>query len=521
MTSKSHHQHPHSATESKNKPVQRQTAVTAERPSATPTSDVMTANFQEGSPLQRQTMLAQMGQVQGNQYVQRFLAESTAVQRKEGDPAPATAGDETKTKQDAFVQSYKTWLEERLTEVAALKGNDVVSRVRGILSQIESVSTSLIAGQVPELEKLSKTPDYQENAEHGYVPPLLIGVTRKFIQILEKDVADATKATSAETEGSLYEDGVDWNARLGVPQYRTQSDNLATPEATCNVTAFSMAMERLGYSRSELVTAITALLKPKYLLTKEGKEAAKDKKPEEVEVPDTYWETEAKSYLHSENQAEKNYQKLRGGKKNTTNDEKALAGDFKNNAQMEDLLDFFLHLKSITRTTINSDSNPKTVLNAVNGDATMDHASTKITTWGKDTKQKIKECIDKGGAAIYSFYHKGKGETGTHIISVQAVTDTGLIVDDPYGKMNSAYSFSKAQDAYAPTGKTGASSRTDTYKNKQELSEGDDWKVGSAQNADSAESLGDSYEVSDDIVKGAFYYVLLLERAKAKETPKK
>lgn len=92
---------------------------------------------------------------------------------------------------------------------------------------------------------------------------------------------------------------------------------------------------------------------------------------------------------------------------------------------------------------------------------------------------------------------------------MQAVTDTGLIVDEPFGKINPIYLRSKNQDAYAPTG---SRKRKSKYKNVQALTDDGDWHVDSAQNAETNESLGDSYEISDAIVESSFNYTMLLER---------
>lgn len=479
----------------------------------------------------------------GNMAVQRLIS-SSRVQRKEpegGTGGAATTATDPATAKAEAITAYKTWLEARLVEVAALQGDEKVRRVRGLLSQVESVSVNLIAGTLPEVDKLSTTPDYQDGGARGYVPPELIGTVRQFIQLIEKPVENATQVTDTQVEGSLYDTETDWNARLGVPQYRTQSDNLAAPEATCNVTSFAMVAERLGYSREDLLTAIDGELHTSYLKTEDGKAAVKDKKPEEVEVPDTYWQEKAKAYLEKVNSDSESYRKLRGGKMITVDEAKvkekkgaaaqaterqrqideqmtALTGDFKGNAQSEDLLDFFLYLQNITRTTINSGTTPKTLLDKLNPDDSKEHRTEQLWDWSDSTKTKLKECLAAGGAAVYSLYHKGAGQAGTHIITIQSVTENGIIVDDPYGQINPDYRRNKAQDAFAPTGKQGASTRTSDYKNKVDATDTKtDWEVDSAQDATDSETLGDSYELSNDVVKSAFFYIVLFHRAEEKK----
>ncbi|HEU4324566.1 MAG TPA: DUF4157 domain-containing protein [Roseiflexaceae bacterium] len=451
------------------------------------------------------------------------------VQQGAAGPAPAiqrraTAeanGHEPPTQsKDAFIASYKVWLEERYTEVEALQGNEKLERVRGLLAQVEQISADLIAGTVPEIDQLSTSPSAQDSGQRGYVPPQLIAVVRKLILVIEQPITGVDRSQGAVAEGSLYEEGNDWNTRLGVPQYRTQSDNLAAPEATCNVTSSAMAMERLGHGRADLIAAIEKKLRESYLKTKEGKEAAKDKKPEEVEVPDTYWTSEATKYLNTVNSDSANYRKIRGNHlidKTTT--VASVAADFKNDAQPEDLLDFLVHLSSLSRYSITSSAaNAQTLVDALrtDGDPAIDVEKIEngTKTWA-EAKQEAKTCLEAGGAAVVSFYHKGKGETGTHIIAIQSVTSAGIIVDDPYGQVNAAYRRNKAGDAYADEGKE---TRSATYKNQPDYTDKDDWRVEDTRSLSDGESLGDSYELSDDVISGAWSYVTLWKREQAEAT---
>lgn len=475
----------------------------------------------------------------GNAAAQRLLAKRKvgAAATTKGSPTESAASDHGKARADAL-KAYEAWLEERLGEVAALAGQAKVARVRGLLSQVESVSVALIGGTLPDLHMLSKTPVYQDEGVRGYVPPELVDTVRQLIDLVERPIESATAEAEVQPEGSLYDASTDWNARLGVPQYRTQSDNLAAPEATCNVTSFAMIAERLGYSRADLLMAIDKELHVAFLQTPDGKAAARDEQPEDVAVPDTFWQARAKAYLIKVNSDSKAYRRLRGGRLITVNEAlvkakkgakakanersrqvdqqmTALAVDFKTSAQTEDLLDFFLHLQGISRTKINLGNNPQTVIDKLNPDDSTQNKVEKLTTWSDITRTKLKKCLEAGGAAIYSFYHKGAGGDGTHIITVQSVTDGGFIVDDPFGRINPDYRRDQQQDAYAPTGLSGASSRTSRFKNKVNKGDKSDWTIDSAQNATSGETLGKSYELSNDIVKSAFYYIVLFHRAKA------
>ncbi len=441
-----------------------------------------------------------------------------AVQRRE--TAEANGPEPVTQSKAAFIASYKVWLEERYTEVEALQGNEKLERVRGLLAQVEQISADLIADTVPEIDQLPTSPSAQDSGQRGYVPPQLIAVVRKLILVIEQPITGVERSQGAVAEGSLFEDGNDWNTRLGVPQYRTQSDNLAAPEATCNVTSSAMAMERLGHGRADLLAAIEKKLRTSYLKTKEGQEAAKDKKPEEVEVPDTYWTSEATRYLNSVNSDSANYRKIRGNHlidKTTT--VASVAADFKSAAQPEDLLDFLVYLSDLSRYSITSSTaNAQTLVDAlrVDGDPAIDVEKIENgkKTWA-EAKQEAKTCLEAGGAAVVSFFHKGKGDSGTHIIAIQSVTDGGIIVDDPYGKVNAAYRRSKAGDAYADEGKE---TRSATYKNQPDYTDKDDWRVEETRSLSDGESLGNSYELSDDVISGAWNYVTLWKREAAEAT---
>ncbi|HEY0736409.1 MAG TPA: hypothetical protein VGD69_15955 [Herpetosiphonaceae bacterium] len=453
----------------------------------------------------------------GNTAVQRLLDER--VQRQ---TAAAPSKTDPSTARTEALTRYKTWLEERLGEVDALQGDAKVSRIRGLLSQVERVSVALIGGTLPDVDKLPTAPDFEDGNKRGYVPPELVGTVRQLIERIERPITGATPSEQAQTEGSRYEAGMDWNARLGVPQYRTQSDNLAAPEATCNVTTFAMVAERLGYSRPELLQAIEAQLRTSYLATAEGKAASKDKPANEVEVPDTFWQTKAKSYLQTVNSEAKRYRQLRGGTLITPGkaaqvDEQmtALAGDFKGKAQTEDLLDFFLHLQKISRTTINSDTTPKKVIDKINpNDNTESLVEQVWGAWSNDSKKKLKECLEAGGAASMSLFHKGSGSTDTHIISIQSVAENGLIVDDPYGKIDPDYRRGSGEDAYADAGKTRSASN---HRNTLDSANKQDWTVDSAQSPTSSETQGNSYELSYEIVKKVCRNLVLFHRAQEKK----
>jgi hypothetical protein len=393
--------------------------------------------------------------------------------------------------------TYRTWIEARILELSALTGTVKLGRARGLLWQMEDVAVRLQSATV-NIEGLSKTPAAGTAQDCGGVPPEWIEPARQIIEVLENEIegVNATPAAS-RVEGSVYADE-DWNSRLGVPQYRTQSDNLASPEATCNGTSFAMAIERLGVSRAAVASACETTM-----------ELTAESTPEQVEAK---WKTKVGAFLSAENARGSNYQKLRGASQTATV-RTTMAAEFKANAQMEDLVLFLAYLKGISRTSITSSSdNIVTLLGVIDGTSAGNLATVeKLTSVGKwdDTVTKVQTCLNGGGGVIFSLYHKGSktGESGkTHIITVQRAMSDGFIVDDPYGRIRTDYSHKEYGDAFAAKGKMGR-----TTKNTKE-SAADDWKVAAAQDPTTAETRGRSYKLTKKSIVDSFYYMQLLSR---------
>ena len=124
-------------------------------------------------------------------------------------------------------------------------------------------------------------------------------------------------------------------------------------------------------------------------------------------------------------------------------------------------------------------------------------------------------------APPHDFFHKGKGESGTHIVSLQNADATGLTVDDPYGKMREDYRANKAGDAYALAGKGRANSGLSNAKhNGATGTDATDWKVSAAQGRSGDESRGDSNHRSDEQVKSMLNYVTFFRRPSQKKADK-
>lgn len=358
-----------------------------------------------------------------------------------------------------YLGELKTWLNARYTEAVALTGESKTNRIKGILSLVEDVSHQIEGGTYPTISDLSTTPSYTAHDYTSFVQPELISTVRKFIEVIEKGEPEAEETTetpstdvggtatvASDSTGTTTDattvasdsvgttpvveettdattttttEATDWNAQLGVPQFRNQSDNLAPPEVTCSPTSFTMGAERLGYSRSDMIKAIdekltghrrkeyrkkkwkeTKYREQEYLNSEAGQAAAAaggtvtvpetfmpnpsvpaDFVPSsemsstflanvyvpEDFVPDTAfpesdlkskWEDKAESFLESF--SGQNYQKLRGGTNgNLVGEEEDLAKGFRQWGQYEDFTYFRAWLDSIGRSSIANPSSQK------------------------------------------------------------------------------------------------------------------------------------------------------------------
>ncbi len=343
-----------------------------------------------------------------------------------------------------YMAHLKVWLNARYAEVNALAGDAKKDRIKGILSLMESVCHQLEGGTFPEIAGLSTSPAYEAHTYTSFMPPELTLTVRQFIVALEagEPVEGATPAAGDE---------IDWNARLGVSQYRTQSDNLAPPEVTCGPTSFTMGAERLGYSRADMIQAIDDKLRE--TMAAEATQA-------EVE---TKFEEKAEEFLESFATASNGYQKLRGNNESLGGHEDDLAAGFREWGQYEDLTYFFAWLNNIDRGNVASGSS-QTVLDSLHDAHTgVDNAAgsnSSIVSFGTGEKltlahrQRIQDTLAAGGAVVLSLYHKGN-QDGTHITTVREVTSEGLAMDDPYGQVNPAYRHGVAGDAFKDAGGSG------------------------------------------------------------------
>lgn len=399
---------------------------------------------------------------------------------------------------DSTLEDYSDYLRGELKAIAKLDPKGGKARATVVLKQVERFVAALRKPGILDTFEVARQP-LSDKPVGAWVPPELVSSTRELAEIAEG--------------GS----GGDWNSRLGAQQYRTQSDNLAAPEATCNVTSMAMVLERLGYSRADVLAAVDREVKLRWLRS-QGK-GAEGVDLSKVELPKGQWGDEVLRYLDKQQGAGKAYQRLRG--RDTGSKERGqMAGAYRNDAQMEDLVDFLLSMLGIDRTTINPAA--AKLLGRIETTAGERPAVETIRKEGKNTwdvvRGRVHATLEEGGSAILSIFHKGAGQSGTHLVVPQRVTSGGMVIDDPYGNIRADYDRSKKGDAYAEAGKTRKTSnlrnvpaQVDHDKDGAE----DDWKVGASTDLAANERRGESSEQSDAVLSKAWNYVALYRRGGA------
>lgn len=434
-------------------------------------------------------------------------------------------------------EAYASRLWEVVGDLMLLEDTKLqAARARAVMGQAADVDFALRMGEQVEVALLPRYPEGdQGRMPVGALPPRWVQPARILLQMGGGSGASPSfKPEGGETDlwsAGQAEVQTPWAGPLeaikkygrqpadyGVPGYQTQSNNLASPEATCNGTSLAMVLERLGYSREDLIDAIETRLKRSQLaadLEAQELSAAEKKKqmdafdPSCIGLRDRTWKTRVLQYLRAENgdRHDSEYQRLRGASQ-SDDQLKTWAGEFKENAGMDDLALFMMDLLNIERTTVNSGANPSKLVSAVHkgsGKRNLPQPTTeRIETslgWTK-AKVKLQACLDDGGSAMLSIKHKGAGQSGTHIVAVQAVTAAGITVDDPFGRARADYDAGERGDAYATPGHTRADSGLKNAKQGR-----DDWKRSAS--VDAEERRGESSDWTDDMVRSAWFYLVL------------
>lgn len=473
---------------------------------------------------------------------------NAAVQEQVGTADPVAAPAQQDPRSQA-VEAYGRRLWDVIGELMLMDDTEQkASSARAVIGQAVEVQRALQIGQTVEVDLLPRIPlGDQGPMPTAAFPPQWIQPTRMLLQMAGGTGASPRfQPEGGDAPATLWEAGqhqptgrnLPWAGSLeslktigrrpadyGVNGYQTQSNNLASPEATCNGTSLAMVLERLGYTREDLIEAIeTRLKRNQYeasLRARRLPRAEFDKQmaefdPSCVALTTDAWKNRVLAYLREENGRGSGYQRLRGA---TQSDRQmqTWAGQFRDNAGMDDLALFVMDLLGIERTTVNAGNNPERLVSFVHegsGTRTAKPTTERLdagTGWTR-IRERLKTCLEDGGAAMLSIRHKGAGSSATHIVAVQNVEPGGVLVDDPYGGARSDYRGNRRGDAYARPGST---RRASGLRNEVQA-DPDDWKMSAPVTGE--ERRGESTFWTDDLVRTSLNYVVLFHRGRAAAT---
>ena len=379
------------------------------------------------------------------------------------------------------IEELRPWLQQQYERVLQTPVMTHIREANRVLSFLEYAWSQFEeAGELPALESTSIQSLTFSQARVA-IPMELAGEVRPLINMTE---------TAHIPSGAI-----DWNARLGIPEYRTQSDNFAAPEATCNTTTLAMILERLGYSRSDLIEA----MENRFGITASS-----------AEERNRVWEQHALAYINTVMNDSNVYRRIRGQASVTRRDRAELAENFRERAQFEDLLDLLLEDMGISRYGIISE--PTRLLRELSGDDAGNTEMIWSSNW-TTLSEKVKNCVENGGAAALSFRHKGSRSAGTHIVSILVVEENGFRIDDPYGDVREDYNPRQYDDAYWSRNTSGnlIQSRTSSFQ-QNEAGEFDDWGVEWMLALPELEERGKETFLSTEQIRRGFNYVQLFHR---------
>ncbi len=404
-------------------------------------------------------------------------------QRNPQGPSNATQVDRIQA-----IQQLNTWLEGQLAQVESTPIMLQQAQSNGVLQAVENAWASYERNGY--LFDMPATVGRTFNAEPAgiFLPTELASNIRPFIELTEM-------ANSANREASSS--GVDWNTRLGIPEYRTQSDNLVAPEATCNVTTLAMVLERMGIGRAQVVAALERNMGIQLLDSNETR--TED------------WLNTTLSYLNRQQRAGRTYQRIRGEGMVASSTREEMAGEYRDEAQMEDLLDMLLHEMGQSRTSAVSE--PDRLLEEVSfGMATPTSEKIWDSNWGR-LAPRVEECLENGGGAALSFKHKGNRSNATHIVSILAVQEDGFLIDDPYGDIRDDYNRRSWDDAYwSRNDRNQLVGSRNRSEQRNVIGDVDEWGTSWARELPEEEERGKETTISSSQVATSMFYVQLFHR---------
>ena len=388
------------------------------------------------------------------------------------------------------VQQMNQWLTEQRDRFKTMGVMFLEPEAHKVLYAAEQTwQTFQLNGTLQALPNIPTQPYTSEEAGIA-LPTELASSIRYFIRLTEPEGPQTTESSS---------NGIDWNTRLGISEYRTQSDNLVAPEATCNVTTLAMVFERLGYGRDDVLMALEKRMGLNTLSTEETREME--------------WKDHALDYINDNMRASGAYRRVRGEGWLSTDDKNSMASDFRDQAQLEDLLDLLADELGMSRYSVISE--PERMLQAVTQTGQDTPTAEKIwdSSWSKTTP-KITECLENGGAVALSFYHKGNRGNGTHIVSVLEVRGDELIIDDPYGDIREDYSRRRYDDAYwSQNDDDNLIYSRDRSNQRNVIGDTDDWGIDWARERNDEDVRGRESTMDKTQFEGAMFYVQLFHRA--------
>ena len=447
-----------------------------------------------------------------------------------------------RTQRTRAIGLIQAWLARQQAALATLEGQAKVDRAQGVLSTLETTWDQLLDGMKVDDLRLPEAPTTTNAPPVGIaLPPEIIGEVRPIITLLEAGVDGVATDTSGGAEASAH-DGTDWNTRLGVPEYRTQSDNLVAPEATCNTTTMAMVMERLGIGREDVLEAVEERIKKRWIRSAkrsgtitaaratelEGNLSLVDE--EESWDRDAEWKKATRRYLDAK-MKDKSYQRVRGQASVSGEARDEIAGKMRADAQMEDLLDMLAHETGLSRYGIVGEPDQMLEMVSNTGIPAEGEKLWGGTPW-KTIRDRTRATLEAGGAAALSFHHKGTRDKGaSHIVSVQEVRDDGFVLDDPYGEIRATYNKRKYDDAYFGSDTYQQRDRSGRMVTKERIIHDrsaqkntkhgfDDWGAGAARTFDTDESKGRDSFITKDQVSSAMKYLSLFTRGKRVPLPK-
>ncbi|WP_020538609.1 hypothetical protein [Lewinella cohaerens] len=384
-----------------------------------------------------------------------------------------------------YLNTYTSFLEKQYEVMDDLKGQNKLDRIRGVLSQAQRVIRRFNKGNPLPVSSLALEPVYEEDLQQVTSPHELITPLREWIKLTESNIARVKAEDDVNTNAGSWYSNTDWNTLLRVPQYRTQSDNLVSPESTCAPTTFTMMAERAGWSRADMIEAID--------------QRFRDEGADNLE---RHWKNKGEKFLDWINaNATKNYQKIQAGRLGKKHFEK-VAENMREHAQFEDLTIFYHYLINSSHfTSINSSGSHNIRLQqGLENDGDFgkqgSYAYKKYAALGSDlaTRKLVKDHLDQGDVVMFSIFHKGAGQSGTHNYFIQSITENGFVVDDPYGLGNTDYVRKSGVKSDLYKAKGGNKHRNDyDFKNRPVLSLlRKDFTMKAGQDLKDDESRGDA-----------------------------